>query len=145
MTHEYDDIINLPHRKSKYRKQMSMHDRAAQFAPFAALTGYDSAVKETARLTNERVELSDEEVERLNLKIQIMIDNIEQRPSVEVLYFVPDLKKSGGEYVSFCGNIRAVDTVRQQLIFEGEKKIFIGDVAAVFGDIFANYFLECEF
>ena len=96
MKDQYDDIINLPHHVSKTRPQMSMVDRAAQFSPFAALTGYDAAIKETGRLTDEKVNLSEEEKEALDRKQQILMEWLGDHPALTITFFVPDEKKSGG-------------------------------------------------
>ena len=91
---KYEDIINLPHHVSKTRKPMSLYNRAAQFAPFAALTGYDDAIKETSRITEQRIELSEELKNMLNQKIKLISENIKLQPKVSITYFVPDNKKS---------------------------------------------------
>ncbi len=100
----YDDIINLPHPVSKNHPQMPLRDRAAQFAPFAALTGHDAAIKETARLTDERLELSEEAIAQLNERINIIRNNIGIEQKVSITYFIPDAKKAGGSYVT-CSNV----------------------------------------
>lgn len=92
MKDQYDDIINLPHHVSKTRPQMSMVDRAAQFSPFAALTGYDAAIKETGRLTDEKVNLSEEEKEALDRKQQILMEWLGDHPALTITFFVPDEK-----------------------------------------------------
>ena len=99
----YEDIINLPHPVSKNHPQMSLRDRAAQFAPFAALTGHDAAIKEAVRLTDERLELSEEVIAQLNEKINIIRNNIGIEQNVSITYFVPDAKKAGGSYVTYSG------------------------------------------
>ncbi|MCD8005221.1 MAG: hypothetical protein LUE91_06155, partial [Oscillospiraceae bacterium] len=98
MSHDYSDIINLPHHVSATRPHMSMHDRAAQFSPFAALTGYDAAVKETARLTDQRAELDDDMKEKLSERINLLQENLAAAPAVEITYFIPDERKEGGAY-----------------------------------------------
>ena len=102
----YEDIINLPHPVSKNHPQMPLRDRAAQFAPFAALTGHDAAIKETARLTDERLELSEEVIAQLNEKINIIRNNIGIEQNVSITYFIPDAKKSGGSYVMCSGIVK---------------------------------------
>ena len=97
--HSYDDIINLPHHVSKKHPPMSLYARSAQFAPFAALTGYEDAVRETARETNERIEIDDELKLILDGKIQILFEKIKVKPEVTFTYFIPDLRKDGGAYV----------------------------------------------
>ena len=89
----YDDIINLPHQVSSIRPRMSAHDRAAQFSPFAALTGYDAEIKETARLTGEKQELDEYRAARIDTCLQILIDNADERPTISVTYFLLDEKK----------------------------------------------------
>ena len=125
---KYDNIINLPHHVSKTRKPMSLYNRAAQFAPFAALTGYDDAIKETARLTEERIELSDELKNMLNQKIKLIIENIKLQPEVAITYFVPDNKKSGGVYKTISGNVKRIDEVEKCIIFTNKLKIKVSDL-----------------
>ena len=120
---EYDDIINLPHHVSKNHRQMPMEMRAAQFAPFAALTGYDAVINETARLTDQQVELEDYDNERLNRKYAELIENISEHPVITVSYFKPDKRKGGGAYVSKTGHIKKVDTYEQQMIMEDGTSI----------------------
>ena len=111
MSAEYNDILHLPHHVSSCRPQMSMRDRAAQFSPFAALTGYDSAISETARLTDRRIELSEDAQEYLDRKLKWIRENLTSHPSVTITYFVPDLYKDGGSYVSHTGKVQYVDDV----------------------------------
>ena len=125
---KYKDIINLPHHASKTRKPMSLYNRAAQFAPFAALTEYDDAIKETARLTEERIELSDELKNMLNQKIKLIIENIKLQPEVAITYFVPDNKKSGGVYKTISGNVKRIDEVEKCIIFTNKLKIKVSDL-----------------
>lgn len=120
---EYDDIINLPHHVSKNHRQMPMEMRAAQFAPFAALTGYDAVINETARLTDQQVELEDYDNERLNRKYAELIENISEHPVITVSYFKPDKQKGGGAYVSKTGHIKKVDTYEQLMIMEDGTSI----------------------
>jgi len=125
---EYGDIIDLPHHQSEKRAHMSLHDRAAQFAPFAALRGYDDEITETARTTDSRIELSAEETERLNEKLNSLICNIKQTPEVSITYFKPDDRKSGGEYVTVTGKLRRIDEAKKVVIFTDEKEIYIEDI-----------------
>ena len=97
MTDNYNDIINLPHHVSPTRPQMSMMDRAAQFSPFAALTGYDAAIKETGRLTDEKIELGEEELSILNMKFKLIVDSMDEETEVNITYLKPDDRKKGGE------------------------------------------------
>ena len=125
---KYDNIINLPHHVSKTRKPMSLYNRAAQFAPFAALTGYDDAIKETARLTEQKIELSDELKNMLNQKIKMIIENIKLQPEVVITYFVHDNKKSGGVYKTISGNVKRIDEVEKCIIFTNKLKIKVSDL-----------------
>ena len=128
MSNKYDDIINLPHHISKKHPQMTLEARAAQFAPFAALTGYDDEVKETERLTNRRIELDDEAKSILDNKIQIILEQISQRPTVSITYFIPDTRKAGGEYVTITGIIKKVDGYNQVIVLENRTEIPINEI-----------------
>lgn len=125
---DYDDIINLPHHQSKNHPHMSLHDRAAQFAPFAALTGYDDAVKEAMRLTDSKPELDENQLEELDQKLADIITRIEERPEVVITYFEPDDRKEGGAYVTCMGKIKKIDSYMRQLIFEDGKEINFDNV-----------------
>ncbi len=121
----YADIIDVTYRKNPYRKQMSLYDRAAQFAPFAALSGYDDMVNEEARLTDAESELSDYEMEILNRKLALINYLLDDNYAFEitVTYFVPDKHKSGGFYASITAPVKAVDVTRKQLILYGSDDI----------------------
>ena len=106
--HQYDDILNLPHPTSKNHPRMSLHDRAAQFSPFAALTGHEAAIKETARLTDDKQILSEDVIEKINGQLKIIAENIGAEQEITVTYFVPDSKKSGGAYVDCAGTVRKI-------------------------------------
>ena len=125
---KYEDIINLPHHVSKTRKPMSLYNRAAQFAPFAALTGYDDAIKETSRITEKRIELSEELKNMLNQKIKLISENIKLQPKVSITYFVPDNKKSGGVYKTISGNVRRIDEIEKYLLFTNKLKVYFYDI-----------------
>lgn len=105
----YEDIIRLAHYVSTTRNRMSMLERAAQFSPFAALTGHDAAVKETARLTEEKIELDENEKAILNEKLQMIVEKLSEQPEVTITYFRPDKKKAGGEYVEVTGKVKKID------------------------------------
>ena len=115
---EYDDIINLPHHVSKNHPPMPMMNRAAQFAPFAALTGYEDVIHETGRLTDEFIELSDDDKERLNQKIAELMERTEEHPSVTVTYFKSDSRKAGGSYATISGRLKSVDEIQQVMFLE---------------------------
>ena len=128
MMRSYKDIINLPHHVSAARPQMSMMDRAAQFSPFAALTCYDAAIRETARLTDQKIELDDYEKEEINYKIQNIMERLGDDFEVEITYFQPDGRKTGGIYVDACGIVKKIDAYERLIIFRDGKKIPVDDV-----------------
>ena len=140
MADNYDDIINMPHHVSSTRPQMSMMDRAAQFSPFAALTGYDGAIKETARLTDEKVELGDEAISVLNMKMQMLVETSEDKPEVCITYFRPDEKKSGGSYVHATGVVKRIDEIERILVLTDGTKIKMEDIADIEGQVFEGLF-----
>ena len=115
--HKYDDIIELPHHVSARHPQMPPADRAAQFSPFAALTGHEAAIQETARLTDAFVELDEDRKEELDEQLQMLKENQSQRPEIEITYFQPDLKKAGGTYMTIRGRVKKVDEYNHQVIF----------------------------
>lgn len=115
---------------------MSMADRAAQFSPFAALTGYEDAITETGRFTEERQELSEDARDRLDRRLQVLIENAHQMPEVCVTYFKPDAKKSGGSYETISGRVRWVDEYEGMVIFTDGVKIPLKDICDIGGEIF---------
>ena len=125
---EYDDIINLPHHVSKVHPKMSMMNRAAQFAPFAALTGHAAAIEETARLTDEQHELADEDSEALNQKMAYLRETINEHPTITITYFEPDKKKAGGAYKTIEGQLQNIDDYNQCLVMRDGKVVFIRSV-----------------
>lgn len=134
---KYDEIINFPHHVSKTRPQMPMSDRAAQFSPFAALTGYDSAIKETGRLTDEKIDLDEESLTALNMRYQMLTDALEERPEVRITYFKPDERKAGGAYVTTAGAVRKIDDFEQTIIMQDGTRIPMGDVLSLEGELFS--------
>ena len=132
----YEDIINLPHHVSKTRPQMSMLDRAAQFSPFAALTGYDAAIKETGRLTDEKIELDEDTKAALDMKQAYLIEMIDEQPEITIIYFLPDARKVGGAYVTVTGNLKRFDEYERLLILTNGKKIPMDDIANLESDLF---------
>ena len=120
---EYDDIINLPHHVSKNHPPMPMMNRAAQFAPFAALTGYDTVINETGRLTDGFIELDENKKEQLNRKIAELMEEIDERPLVTITFFKPDERKTGGSYSTVSGQLKNVDEFHHALIMEDETVI----------------------
>lgn len=128
MNNRYDEIMGLPHHVSTTRPQMPMSDRAAQFAPFAALTGYDSAIKETGRLTDERIELDEEALAALDRKYQLLMDTLDDAPEVTIIYFQPDERKAGGQYVSATGTVKKVDTFGRRILLQDGTRIPLDSV-----------------
>lgn len=127
-SHRYDDIISLPHHVSSSHPHMPVHDRAAQFSPFSALTGYYDAINETARLTNERVILDENCKEILNEKFIVIQERLNERPAVTITYFKPDKHKSGGEYVTLTGNVKKIDQYEDVVIMVDGNKIPLKDI-----------------
>jgi len=127
ITHNYDDIIDLPRPVSEKRARMSMIDRGAQFSPFAALVGYDAAIAETARLTDFQLELTDSAKQELSEALRILAETVRERPRVCVLWFLPDERKSGGAYVRSKGRVKKVDAYREMLVLE-EVEIPFGSI-----------------
>lgn len=125
---KYNDIINLEHHISKSHKQMSLENRAVQFAPFSALTGYDEAIKEIARITQNRIELDEELKHTLNKKLICIQSQISSNPRVTITYFVPDSKKLGGKYQTVTGNVRKIDKYNKIIILINGLKIPIIEI-----------------
>lgn len=128
MKEDYSDIINLPHHESRNHPQMPMEARAAQFAPFAALTGYDAVIHETARLTDKQVELEEYDNDRLNRIFSELMDSLEKHPMVTVSYFKPDEHKAGGAYMTVSGKLKKIDTYEQIMKMEDGTVIPIGSI-----------------
>lgn len=131
----YEDIVNLPHPVSRYHVPMPLIQRAAQFAPFAALTGYDEAIEETGRQTDDRVALSESEITILNRKLQILEQILDRRPEVTITYFVPDLRKKGGAYHTVSGSLEKIDAQHQRIVMRSGEVISMGQLIGIEGDI----------
>ncbi len=123
MDKKYAAIAGVPHHVSRVHPQMSMEDRAAQFSPFAALTGYGDVILETQRLTDEKVELDEEALELLDEKYQILMCRMEEQPVVQITYFQPDERKEGGSYVTVTGVVRRVDDVMRKITMQDGNEI----------------------
>ena len=128
---KYDDIINLPHHVSATRPHMCIIDRAAQFQPFAALSGYGDAVREAARLTDEKIELTEDEKALLDARLQRLADEIGSQPKVTLTYFQPDKNKTGGAYVRVTGQLKQIDDLEGALILIGGERILIEDIVGI--------------
>lgn len=134
MKDNYQDIINLEHYELKHSR-MSRYNRASQFAPFAALTGYTEKVKEVARLTSKKIELDDGLKEIINYKLNQLNKVIKLKPEVEVTYFVPDIKKEGGEYLTKKGRIKRIDFINRFIKFTDNEKIIIDEIITINDEI----------
>lgn len=133
---KYDTIKNLPHHVSSKRRQMTNAERAAQFAPFAALAGYESAIQETARLTDEQPELTDDEKQLLNYKLQIVLENLSREPEVKITYFCLDARKAGGRYVTVSARIAAIDEYNRRITLTDKREVEIDKIIDLDGDLF---------
>ena len=136
-THRYDDIIQLSRPVSKKRSPMSNFDRAAQFSPFAALTGYDAVIAETGRLTDTRIELDEGGKALLDEKIQTIREHLEEHPAVKLTVFCPDSRKSGGAYETITGNVKKIDPVARILVLTGGEVIPVDRIYGI--ECLANY------
>lgn len=136
--HKYDDIIHLPHPVSARHPQMPLYDRAAQFSPFAALTGHEAAIKETARLTEERVELDENRKEMLDERLQMIRENLSGKPEVTFTYFKPDERKSGGAYLTVTGRVKKIDGYEHRILLEDGTVIEIEELAGIEGELWCD-------
>ncbi len=127
-SNRYDDIIDLPHPTSSKHPRMSNYDRAAQFSPFAALTGHDAAIAETARLTDCQAILDDSRIEQLNNLLRVLQENEARHPGISVTYFQPDSRKSGGSYLTIRGKVKRVDAVEETLVLLDGTVLPLGDI-----------------
>lgn len=132
----YDDIIHLPHHTSTKHPRMSALDRAAQFSPFAALTGHDAAIAETARLTDARPELDEDRKDALDARLQIIREHLSLKPEVAVTYFTPDARKEGGAYLQAIGIVKKLDDIGHKIIMGNGTMIPINDIYGIEGSIF---------
>ena len=138
--HRYDDIINLPNPTSRNHPRMSLSDRAAQFSPFAALTGHEAAIKETARQTDEKLMLSDEVIAEINEKLNLISETIGTQQLVRITYFVPDNKKAGGAYISNAGCVKKIDEYEHAVVMEDKTVIPIEQISDIEGEVFGDMY-----
>lgn len=136
MTTEYDDIIHLPHHVSSKRPKMPMSDRAAQFSPFAALTGYDDAIQETGRLTEQKIELDEEALQELNEKFNILQEHLCEQPEVRFTYFKPDAQKEGGAYLTVSGVVRKIKLYEREILLQDGTIIPVDNILKMESFIF---------
>ena len=134
--HRYDDMLHLPHPTSQKHPRMPISDRAAQFSPFAALTGHEAAVKETARLTDQKIELDESKKAILDAKLQMIVEQIKSQPIVTITYFVPDEKKAGGAYLSKTGTVRRINEYERMVEFTDRTSVAIEEIVEIGGDLF---------
>ena len=138
----YEDIVNLPPHISKRHPQPTMMDRAARFAPFAAITGYEEMVLEEARVTEERVDLDEGALSLLNEKLNMIQEFLDEEPEITITYFESDKKKSGGAYVSVTGTVKRIDEYERIILMNDGKKIRIEDIYAIGSNLFYSLGLE---
>ena len=138
MTGPYDDILHLPHPTSKRHPRMPIADRAAQFSPFAALTGHGAAIEETARVTERRIELDEDAKEQLDQTLQLLLERIAEQPEVTVTRFSPDKKKAGGQYHTATGKLKRIDTQESRLILTDGNQIPLEDLLEIRSESFQD-------
>ena len=137
MTDNYDDIIHLPRHVSKRHPQMSLYNRAAQFAPFAALTGYGAAIAETARQTSPKIEMMEDDRQLMDRKLSILTTCLEEEPTITITYFQPDGRKDGGQYLTITGVVKAIRTNERIIMMKDRKKISIDTIVGLEGEVFS--------
>lgn len=135
----YDDMIGLPHPVSRFHPPMARSKRAAQFAPFDALTGFGEAIHEAGRETEEKKELSEDMIDMINVRLAMIQHHIEEQPNISVTYFIPDNKKTGGRYVTVSGNVKKLDGTGHAIIMADGTKIPIEDVQMIDGELFREF------
>ena len=138
----YEDIVNLPRHISKVHPQATMADRAARFSPFAAISGYEDMVKEAARVTEERIDITDAAKELLNEKLNMIIEFLDEEPEVTITYFEPDKKKDGGAYISITGTVKRIDEYERIVLMSDDKKIRTEEIYAIESDLFYSLGLD---
>jgi len=131
LNEKYRDIIELPHPTSKHHTQMASVDRAAQFSPFAALTGHSDVIDETARLTDERIVLSEDKIAELDHKLQMIAERINERPEIKITFFKEDELKDGGAYVDIVGKVRMIDRYKRALIMMDDAEIMFENIIEI--------------
>ncbi len=135
---KYDAILHLPHHVSEKHPPIPMEERAAQFSPYAALTGFGAVINETRRLTDPRQILSEETLAQLNRQYQLLLEHLPERPEITVTYFQPDGRKEGGAYLTLTGRVKKVDAYEQRLVLEDGSVIAMENIMAMDGELFAG-------
>ncbi len=135
---KYDAILHLPHHVSEKHPPIPMEERAAQFSPYAALTGFGAVINETRRLTDPRQILSEETLGQLNRQYQLLLEHLPERPEITVTYFRPDGRKEGGAYLTLTGRVKKVDAYEQRLVLEDGSVIAMENIMAMDGELFAG-------
>ena len=134
--HDYDDIINLPRHVSKTHPHMSLADRAAQFSPFAALTGYEEAIKEAGRIVDEKIELSEEEKEEINRQLNYLNEHKKDNIQITITYFLKDMKKNGGSYRQITSNLKRLDEIKKTILLADNTILRIDDIRKIQSPLF---------
>lgn len=133
---KYDDLLHLPHPVSRTHPPMPLADRAAQFSPFAALTGYEDVLREAARLTDEKIDMGDADAETLNARTVLLLSHLAEHPEITVTYFVPDERKAGGQYVTVTGKIRKFRAAEQEIELDGGPTIPLRQILSLESKLF---------
>lgn len=141
----YDDIINLPHHVSPMRPHMSLYDRAAQFAPFKALSGYEDDISEEARLTDDQIALDENRIAVLDARLQVLEEHLSDSPKVVIRYFHPDERKAGGAYLTFIGSVKRIDPISRTLILPDGSRIPMEHIVDLQGELFGSLGEAAEF
>lgn len=139
---KYNDIIDLPHHESKTHSQMSMIERAAQFSPFAALTGYEDAIDEAARLTEDELDLSEGSIQEINDKICFLMEHLSSHPIITIMYFVPDERKAGGRYRSVTGEVKKIRTFEQEIELADGTTVAIKRILSIDSELFNQFDMQ---
>lgn len=138
----YEDIVDLPHHVSKKHPQPTMADRAARFAPFAAITGYEEMVLEEARVTDDRIEMDESSKAALNEKLNMILEFVDEQPEVSITYFEPDMRKAGGAYITVIGTVKRIDEYEHLVIMTDGKKINIDEIYNLQSELFYSLGVE---
>ena len=137
--HRYDDLLNLPHHVSAVHPHMSLYDRAAQFAPFKALTGYEDDVEESARMTDVRIDLDEDRIEHLDARLQLLEDHLAEAPTVSLTFFQPDSRKDGGSYETVSDVVKKIDAIQRCIILKNGQIIPIDSIFDIDGELFRTF------